>query len=238
MSGIYDCMFWTKGDPRNSLATVKIAILIPHTGTVRAETAACLAAMTGATAGGNITYNGKPARPIFGIFTEGLGSLERKRTSLANSALKWGSDYSLLIDSDQTFPTDGLVRLMERDKPVIAGNYARRHGDPCGAAIGLDEEPVEQGNGLESVLAVGLGFCLIKTPIFNSIPRPWFASEHGPAGEIVRTEDVHFCNQIRSVGIPVFIDHDVRIGHVATEVLMLSGGDAVAAADIPSAGPQ
>ena len=199
---------------------MKIAICVPHTGTLRAETAQCLGGMLFFTARAGFTYNGKPARPEVELLFSGAGPLDWKRTNLALQAIKAGSDYLLWIDSDQTFPNDALVRLMMHDKPIIGTNIASRHtGGPT--AFDLQGKELPRGSGVEEVSAIGLGFCLMKTPVFEKVPQRWFAMGIDDQGALVCGEDVHFCNRARTAGIRIFVDHDLEIGHIADRTLFL-----------------
>ncbi len=216
---------------------MKIAICVPHTGTINAKTAHCLGDLLVATAQADIIYNGSRARPeIVQIFGR-TGPLDYKRTNLALAALENGSDYLLWLDSDQTFTPDALVRLMIHDKPIVGGNYPDRIEESPTAYEGQNR-PLPRRTGLEQVAAVGFGFVLMKTAILRQVPHPWFAHEVAPNGELRCSEDFHFCNQARSVGIPVFVDHDLVIGHVAERVLTLEDRRADAGPIRPSPGDQ
>lgn len=209
---------------------MKIAVCVPHHGDVKARFAKSLADLVARTMGTDIVYNEAPVRPrILTLFDE-RGTLELKRTALVKAARQAGADYVLWIDSDQTFPPDGLLRLMQHDRPVVGCNYMSRDGSGP-TALGIDAEPVATGpsaSGLERVAALGLGFCLVKTPVFDVIEErlpeaKFFVTELENDGNVVRGEDVHFFNQVRLAGFPVFLDHDLsrEIGHVAEIVRML-----------------
>lgn len=201
---------------------MKIAVGTPHTGTLKAQTAQAMAEMVAHTLSLDINYNGNRAKPEFSFISKGAGSLELKRTRIAVEAAS--ADYLLLVDSDMIFPPNALVRLMTHNVPMVAANYRTRHGRGRSAAFTEANELVEpKASGLESVAAVGLGFCLLKPPILANVPKPWFVTEIGDEGELVNGEDVHFCNQVRSAGIPIYIDHALsrEVGHIAERVLRL-----------------
>lgn len=199
---------------------MKIAICVPHTGTLKAKTAQCLGAMLVCTARAQFNSNGGAIRPEIDLLFGGMGPLDWKRTNLAIEALKLGSDYILWIDSDQTFPSDALGRLMERDRPIVGTSIASRHtGGPT--VFDLQGKLLPRRSGLEQVGAVGLGFCLMKAAIFERLQQPWFATKIAADGELVCGEDVHFCNQARAAGIGIFVDHDPDIGHITDHTLTL-----------------
>ena len=216
---------------------MKIAVCVPHTGSVKAATTQCLGQMLVYTAAAKIRYNGKPTRPDIQLIFGGAGPLEYKRTKLALAALGCGSDYLVWIDSDQTFPGDALIRLMLHDKPVVGGNYPSRHEDKP-TALDRAGKPLPRRTGLEEVGALGFGFCLMQTPILRRVPQPWFSVTLDARGDCISGEDVHFCNQARKAGIPIFVDHDLEIGHVTNQVLTLKREDANADSVSPQAGAQ
>jgi hypothetical protein len=189
------------------------------------------------TARAQFNYCGTSVRPEIDLLFGGIGPLDWKRTNLALEAVKRGSDYLLWIDSDQTFPNDALGQLLVRDRPIVGTSYPSRHtGNPT--VFDLNGNPLPRRSGLEEVGALGLGFCLMKAPIFERVPKPWFATEIGDDGELICGEDVHFCNQARIAGVPVFVDHDLTIGHIAERILTLEREDANADTVLPTAGAQ
>jgi hypothetical protein len=215
---------------------MKIAICIPHTGSIRAACAESLNRLVAHTASARVNYNGAITQPKFEFFYEAAGPLEYKRTRLAHRALEWGADYHLLIDWDHTFPPDALVRLAKHDLPFVAANYPTRHGSRQETAL-ADQGVPATGKGLQEVAAVGLGFALIKPKVFAMTPRPWFASRIDENGELRCGEDIHFCNHVRAAGLPIHVDHDLVVGHIAEVVLTLEGG-ANAVSAVASSGAQ
>ena len=224
---------------------MKIAICVPHYGPLPARFVASLSALIAETAGMTVTYNGAIVRPKVATLLEDVAGIELKRTRLALRALQMGADYIQWIDSDQTFPPDATIRLAKHDMPIVGCNYpTRRTGEPT--AVGLANQRVTTTKALadlglvEPVGAVGLGFCLMKAPIFNAVPHPWFASEISPKGELTMGEDVHFANQARKVGIETCVDHGLswQIGHIG-EVVRFNSDLEGANADsiLPSTGP-
>ena len=187
---------------------MRIAVAIPHTGTLKAKTAVCLGNLLMHT---TATLLGEGLSEIR-LLESDAGPLEWKRDNLARLALERGTDYLLWIDSDQTFEPDALVRLMAHDKPIIAGIYRSRH-DGRVNAFGFDNQPIKRRSGIEQVAAVGFGFVLMKTQILKRIGHPWFATTIAPDGRLQRSEDIHFCNQARQAGFSIWVDHDLDIGH-------------------------
>jgi hypothetical protein len=112
----------------------------------------------------------------------------------------------------------------------VGCNYAQRVGPPIPTAIDgqnrrIPANPAGRST-LESVASVGFGFCLMKAAIFSAVPKPWFSTNLDDDGDVLQSDDVHFGNQARGVGIPIFVDHalSLEIGHIAERVLKLGEG--------------
>jgi hypothetical protein len=204
---------------------MKVAILVPHHGDVKAKFAASLAGLTGRTMAGN--------GPGLAVIFEEDGPLELKRTRLVIKARRWGADYVLFVDSDQIFPPDALVQLLARQQPVVGCNYMKRDGkgptaiDQNSQRVWTTEKKAKAGL-LEEVAALGLGFCLIHKAVFEKIGDVLlFQSTITPAGEFERGEDVHFFNLVRKAGFPVLLDHAVSwgIGHIGETIRANEGED-------------
>jgi hypothetical protein len=208
---------------------VKIGLCIPHTGIVSMRFAESLAALTGYTTSLTIDYNDRTERAELALLGERDGPLDYKRIRAAQRALEWGADYLLFLDSDHVFPKEALVRLMARNCPVIGSNYPTR-GQNRPTAYDFDAQPVPstaaqaEADAVEAVAGLGLGFCLVKAPVFAAIRQPWFQTTIGEAGELVCGEDAHFCNRVRAAGIPILVDHalSVEIGHLGERVFTLA----------------
>jgi hypothetical protein len=203
---------------------MKVAVCIPSIGLIRSKCAQALNELVAHTLSKRVNYNGAITQPTFRFFYEEAGTLEYKRTRLALRALEWAADYHLLIDWDHTFPPDALLRLARHNLPLVGTNYPMRQiEDWEPSALRMHERA--RGRGLEGVAAIGLGFCLIKSHVFNAVEKPWFRTEVGDLGELKCGEDFHFCNQVRRAGIPVYVDHDIIVGHIAERVVTIERED-------------
>lgn len=183
-----------------------------------------LVALFALTAGTDINYNGVKLRPQIRFFREESGPVDYKRNLLVKRALAWGANYIQWIDNDHTFPPDATFRLAVHDLPIVGCNYAQRLGPPIPTAINGKNERITTGTGIEEVASVGFGFCLMKAEIFAVVPKPWFSTDMTLDGEVLQSDDVHFGNQARSVGVPVHVDHTIPIGHIAERIIKLEGG--------------
>lgn len=142
-------------------------------------------------------------------------------------------DYILFIDSDMRFPKDALFRALAHDKDVVAANYSTRKSPAEFVGIATRNLPegrhpddlrknrlptLEESTGLEKADAVGGGFLLLKTHIFDDLPQPWFHIEAKPGTTDVVGEDVYFCRLLQEHGIEIWVDHDLSkmVGHIGS----------------------
>lgn len=186
----------------------RIKIGIPTRGDMVADTAFCLAAMTAYEATrGELTGFISPRGSLLPIL----------RHHVVERAIEQDATHILWIDSDMTFPRDGLRRLLAHGEPVVACNCPTRRHPARPTAVSMKGLPIfETGQkGLERVRTVGFGFCLTEVSVFKEMPRPWF-SEGWEAGRREYTgEDCYFC---LNAPCPILIDHDLspEIGHVGS----------------------
>lgn len=163
------------------------------------------------------------------LFMRRLSSVAFNRNLIAQDALDWGADALLWIDSDQTFPTNALERVAGLHVDIVGCNYGTRTDPPSPTAHDLngervwpDEAAAKRGD-IKEVGALGLGFCLIRRSVFESVERPWFIDAASRDGSRIITEDVHFMDRAREAGHKVHLDCFLseHIGHVTERLLFL-----------------
>ena len=140
-----------------------------------------------------------------------IGRLIGVETAIAN-----GFDKILFIDSDQTFSHDALKRLLDAKKDII------------GAASLTRKEPIqytckdEQGEridfsnkeGLVKVHTNGFPMTLIDCSVFTKIEKPYFDVSYNSETNRWTGEDESFCHAARKQGYDIWIDADVKVGHL------------------------
>jgi hypothetical protein len=213
---------------------MKIAICSPVYSTVTMNYAHSLVTMVHWTDQAEIVFNGKPARPAIEVFMDQSSVLPQIRNRLVRSAVEWGANYLLWIDSDISFPKESLLRLLSLNLPVVGVNYPRRGPGIRPTAIGLNGQDVfttqQLANALtvEPVTSLGLGLCLIDMRVIHKLKgKPFFALEMlGDDGTEFKGEDYFFFERIRKAGFTIHLDHHLSwdIGHVAQRTLKNSHG--------------
>ena len=165
-------------------------------------------------------------RPDIGFSVHQLTTsmLFSARYTLVKQAIAEGYTHILFIDTDQSFPPSLMVKLLERDRSVVACNIATK-AEPSQETAIRSREALPDGRilvkgcdekaGMEKVWRVGTGIMMIKTKVFNDIPKPWFPATWDPVHEIFTGEDWGFCELCEKAGIPIWIDHDMsaKVGH-------------------------
>lgn len=158
------------------------------------------------------------------LFNERTSLIPKSRYGLLSKAIKAGCDYALFIDSDQTFPSNLLYRLLAWDKQIVACNVATKSipaswtarnksaSHPGGEVVYSDDDK----HGLEEVWRIGTGIMLIKLSTLAAMPKPWFSVTFDQQLDEFVGEDWYFCEQLEKIGCKLYIDHDLsrEVGHV------------------------
>jgi hypothetical protein len=183
-----------------------VAICVASTGSWKAQMGQCLAQLTMASiAACGLTI----------LIAE--GSIVSCRNRLALGALESGASHLLFVDSDNTFPPQGLGRLLLHDKDIVGATYARRR-EPF-TVIG---EWTNNGTDLVPATKLPTGFLLIKTDVLKALEPPWFVE---PIDWSMRTsnnvigmtsDDIYFCSKAIVAGFQPWIDLGLteQVGHI------------------------
>lgn len=145
------------------------------------------------------------------VFMDASTVLLTQREHLATMALNLDTEYILWLDSDIVFPATTLIRLLSHDEDIVAANYVKRQFPSKGVAykkIGEWHEPLslDVSDSLETVEGIGMGCMLMKTEIFNKIPKPWFEFTWSPESNDVLGEDMNLCKKINQLGYKIKVD--------------------------------
>ena len=196
----------------------KIAICVPARDVVNTGFAYDLALMMS-----HWTYKNVHNDDRIMLYTSAGTLIVNQRQDLVVGALEGGCTHVLFLDSDMRFPKDTLCRLLARDVPIVAGNYATRRIPVQTVAFATDDftecvYSTPDKTGLEAVAAVGMGCMLLNTKIFDTMTLPFFMIGYSQKSNQFTGEDIFFCRKARSLGIDILIDHDLskEIGHLGT----------------------
>lgn len=138
--------------------------------------------------------------------------VEQNRMRGVDRALKAGCTHVMFIDSDMTFPPDGIERLLAHDTPIVGCDYALRDGTARSTAGGFNTKLMK--NGLVPVDRIGCGFLLVQAEVFSKVERPWFKVLWNK--DKIMSEDVYFIRQAKKKGYTTYVDPVLSrdIGHL------------------------
>lgn len=148
--------------------------------------------------------------------------IANQRHELVKSAQDWGATHVMFIDSDMTFDPECVTKLLQHDQLIVGAAYSKRVEPLITTAWhSIDDWDTwvriyADSPTLLQVEAMALGFCLIKTEVFDRIELPWF--QLGFYSGQYTGEDIEFFRKAKQSGVPVFMDTKVtrQIGHLGT----------------------
>ena len=155
--------------------------------------------------------------PKFGFHP---GDIAKVRNDLVKRAIYEDCTHIVFMDTDQVYRTADIIpRLLEHDKDIVGGKVHRRYHpfEPILQRGGLhvpDDEILK--GGLIPVDSTGAGCLAINLDVFVELDKPWFKTVTDEEGEVEVGEDVHFCRKAKKAGFEIFVDCDVKIGHLTT----------------------
>lgn len=192
-----------------------VAIGIPSTDIMMAHTAICLT---------RLVVSAMQAGIQIGIINVQNSIVQMARDEIVRAAQKMSADYILFIDTDLTFPSDTLTRLLSHDVDVVGATYTRRKPpivwlghDLAGKR--LDPVMMASGESAASKMPVKYlpsGLLLIRTDVFSNIPRAdWFRVHINDQG-LWHSEDEAFCIAAMKAGYAVNLDPvlSTEVGHL------------------------
>jgi glycosyltransferase involved in cell wall biosynthesis len=155
--------------------------------------------------------------PLHFVLNQGL-YIDYNRNQIVDMAIANGSECLMFIDSDISFPPDGIQRLLDHDKDIIGGYYNTRRGnnpvrvfDEAGNVVIRDipSEPFQ-------CAVLPTGFMLIQLSCLAKLQRPYFNTITHTKGTI--GEDVVFCKAATDAGLEIWCDPTIPLGHVGKKI--------------------
>ncbi|MDR0967774.1 MAG: hypothetical protein LBL75_03010 [Rickettsiales bacterium] len=156
------------------------------------------------------------------------------RNLLVDFAINHGATHILMLDSDNTIPADGLEKLLSANRDIVFGwcplkgdktksnFYEFRDGEtdfPITSATPVDDLVGAGDNGIIKLRGAGMACALIKTSVFEKMPKnrrfQYILHEDGTS----LSEDLFFCEIAKSMGFELWGHTGVRCGHIAKVVL-------------------
>jgi hypothetical protein len=161
------------------------------------------------------------------VFTSRSSLVEISRDKLVLNAIKYDMDYVFFVDSDMTFPSDVLMKLLERNVDIVCCDASRKK-DEGGSVVKtkdlkyLDYKTIK---GLVEVEWAGTGVMLLKIDVFKKMQKPWFLVEYDKPSDMYLGEDYYMCSKAKALGYKIFCDTtlSLEIGHIGHKEYKIKG---------------
>ncbi len=150
-----------------------------------------------------------------GITYAHSGTIPDGRNAVLQAAKQGRCDYALMIDSDMTFPSDGISMLkasMEKfDADIGCGIYFGTYPPFSSAPLAFDEKDgvqvrLDSWEKTRYITTCGMGFTLITKDLFD------IKFEFQPG----KGEDHLFCKEAQKLGAKAILEPAVKCGHLRT----------------------
>lgn len=157
------------------------------------------------------------------LFFNASTILINQREQLVDQAIQMNSDWILWLDSDMVFPSTTLLRLLSHNQNIVACNYMKRSA-PMKSVAFMDIKdweswvPLNQHDELLTVEAIGMGCVLMKTSIFNQLPKPYFEYTYDNKTKDWVGEDFTLFKKFNNLGYEVKLDTNLsnEIYHIGS----------------------
>lgn len=147
-------------------------------------------------------------------------------------------DRLLFLDTDQIYPPDYYLKMLEHEEPVVSALDTTRYYpfDLCVFTI-MEEEKVIDENGKEVYIPLfkamsseeimeiegdyficdmsGTGCLMIDPKILDKISKPYFKDVYSPEGKRLLCDDFYFGHKLYKAGYKTLIDTRIVPGHIA-----------------------
>jgi hypothetical protein len=189
---------------------IKIAIGLPTAGNVKIETVLSLVMAIQKTKNAHLLL----------CFYKGT-YIHQLRSAILNEAREKKADYLMFVDSDVTFPSDGIQKLLDLNKDIIGGAYNMK-SLPKMTTIKIAGTDGKKYSAIENFVmpnepfkcaAIPTGFMLIKLDAIKDLVNPFNYGYREKDGEFIG-EDVYFCEKAQEIGLDIWCDPTIPISHI------------------------
>ena len=172
---------------------------------------------------------GRDKKPVTTHMVYGSNVISQ-RYELAKEALDTSADFLLWLDSDITFPSDLIDRLLNRKAKLVGVPYTTRIRPIRSTAFksSLDynarlNSATDKGLALEKVSALGFGCVLIHREVFEKTEQPWFGTRYDEKTKTIMGEDIYFFEKAAEAGFQAYADFEIAdsVTHVGSKAFSL-----------------
>lgn len=161
----------------------------------------------------------------------------RGRNNALYDFMQTPCDFLMFVDDDVEVPGDAIVKLVRRDKDVIAGIYRLKNPEKIKAAIRMDDLDLERRAVTEGLctpaIYVSTGCFMVKRSALEHMCKSYPELEHDRLNESPTfglfmpfiytepngfreylSEDWAFCRRALTCGLEVWVDGSIRARHM------------------------
>lgn len=146
------------------------------------------------------------------------------RNVIVRQALINDCSHILFIDDDMAMKRESMNLLLEHDVDIVSGLYLRGEYPHQPLIFDVIDEQgalysylTNDKLGLIPIKAAGLGFCLVRTEVFQRLEEPWFRL--GELDPEQWCDDIGFFYRLNKLGVKSFCDTRCTLGHIKTMIL-------------------
>lgn len=191
---------------------IKLCVVIPSGTAVHANFAIALAAMVRDSQG-----------VLLNFLNIKSSNICISRSMAVDQVQKTDAQYMLFIDSDLSFPSDALTRLLgfaeSENKLVVGCNYVQRQPPYRSLAYGMPSTEKEaKVDDFVQVRRLPTGMLLLNMKVFEKMKRPYFRflfqEETDVLPPMITGEDYYFCDVAYDKNIEVWMDTQLSMNLV------------------------
>ena len=135
-------------------------------------------------------------------------NISMSRQALLDRGRMHRPTHYMWIDDDQVFTFDQFQKLLNHDLDIISGIYKKSNDlFACCKLNGETLTIADKLEGVNEVMANGMGFMLVKKEVFDGMYNPFDLLNEN------QWEDFGFANKARQLGYKVNIDSTIIVGH-------------------------
>lgn len=141
-------------------------------------------------------------------------------------------DWIVWLDSDQTWEPEDLEKMLSNpDHKVVTGcvlmndnkhfNISKYKKNGIDDRTWLTRKDIVGKTERFITPECGMGFMVVQKGVFEQLEYPWFFPTEHDTGDVrwFEAEDGSFCNRIAKLGIDIWVDPRVQIGHEKVRIL-------------------
>lgn len=165
-------------------------------------------------------------------YVVGSSIVEVARSKVCDVFLKGNKSRLLMIDSDQAWKPEDVMRLLALSTrmSVVTGAYPAKKDPPTYLLAPEDGAVSSNEYGCLPLKGLGLGFTMVRRDVIQALadkaPRVIFPGSDEPIAHLFRCdtvnglfrgEDIAFFEDVRALGHTVWVDPTINIGHVGSK---------------------